>query len=33
MIIEKEAHVHYAATVMSPHDISRGMLRRTPYNL
>lgn len=25
--------VKYAATVMSPNDISMGMLRKTPYNL
>lgn len=33
MILAQEDQVHYAATIMSPHDISRGMLRRTPYNL
>lgn len=33
VIIEKDENVHYACTVMSPHDISRGMLRKTPYNL
>lgn len=33
VIMEKEANVKYAVTVMSPHDISRGMLRRNPYNL
>ncbi|ORY78027.1 ribonuclease [Leucosporidium creatinivorum] len=33
VIMEKEENVKYAVTVMSPHDISRGMLRRNPYNL
>lgn len=33
MIMKKEENVKYAVTVMSPHDISRGMLRRNPYNL
>jgi ribonuclease H2 subunit A len=33
VIIDKAEHVKYACRVMSPHDISRGMLRRNPYNL
>ncbi|SCV70392.1 BQ2448_1786 [Microbotryum intermedium] len=33
VIINDAKNVHYACTVMSAHDISRGMLRRTPYNL
>ncbi|GAA6010981.1 hypothetical protein JCM11491_005896 [Sporobolomyces phaffii] len=32
-IIEHEREVKYSVTVMSPHDISVGMLRRIPYNL
>ncbi|GAA6058807.1 hypothetical protein JCM10212_001923 [Sporobolomyces blumeae] len=32
-IIEHEKDVKYAVTVMSPNDISMGMLRRVPYNL
>ncbi|GAA6007110.1 hypothetical protein JCM10207_001511 [Rhodosporidiobolus poonsookiae] len=33
VIIDHAADVKYAATIMSPNDISMGMLRRTPYNL
>lgn len=25
--------IKWSTTVMSPHDLSRGMLKRTPYNL
>ena len=32
-ILEHADDVKYAATVMSPNDISMGMLRKTPYNL
>ncbi|GAA5832651.1 hypothetical protein JCM3766R1_004280 [Sporobolomyces carnicolor] len=32
-IIEHEQDVKYSVTVMSPNDISMGMLRRIPYNL
>lgn len=32
-ILEHADDVKYAATVMSPSDISMGMLRKTPYNL
>ncbi|GAA5975547.1 hypothetical protein JCM5350_002644 [Sporobolomyces pararoseus] len=32
-IIEHEKDVKYSVTVMSPNDISMGMLRRIPYNL
>ncbi|GAA5864234.1 hypothetical protein JCM8547_001302 [Rhodosporidiobolus lusitaniae] len=32
-IIDHEEDVKYAVTVMSPNDISMGMLRRVPYNL
>ncbi|BGP19115.1 hypothetical protein JCM10213_008038 [Rhodosporidiobolus nylandii] len=33
VILEHKEDVKYACTVMSPGDISAGMLRRTPYNL
>ncbi|GAA6039314.1 hypothetical protein JCM8097_003259 [Rhodosporidiobolus ruineniae] len=33
VILEHKKDVKYAVTVMSPNDISMGMLRRTPYNL
>jgi len=32
-MLEHADDVKYAATVMSPADISMGMLRKTPYNL
>jgi len=32
-IIQHEKDVKYSVTVMSPNDISMGMLRRIPYNL
>ncbi|TKA54032.1 hypothetical protein B0A53_03314 [Rhodotorula sp. CCFEE 5036] len=32
-ILEHADDVKYAATIMSPNDISMGMLRKTPYNL
>ncbi|GAA6025505.1 hypothetical protein JCM8202_001973 [Rhodotorula sphaerocarpa] len=32
-MLDHADEVKYAATVMSPHDISLGMLRKTPYNL
>lgn len=31
--VDGEAPIKYAARIMSPHDISKGMLSRTPYNL
>lgn len=33
VMIEHEEKVKWAVTVMSPYDLSRGMLRRNPYNL
>ncbi|KAM0749270.1 ribonuclease [Meredithblackwellia eburnea MCA 4105] len=33
VIMEKDSKINWATTVMSPHDLSRGMLKRTPYNL
>ncbi|GAA5973134.1 hypothetical protein JCM11641_006285 [Rhodosporidiobolus odoratus] len=33
VIIEHQEHVKYSVTVMSPADISAGMLRKQPYNL
>ncbi|GAA5969937.1 hypothetical protein JCM21900_004452 [Sporobolomyces salmonicolor] len=33
IILEHQENVKYAVTVMSPNDISMGMLRKVPYNL
>lgn len=33
VILDKKDNVKFAVTVMSPHDISNGMLRRIPYDL
>ena len=33
VMMENGEKIKWATTVMSPHDLSRGMLKRTPYNL
>lgn len=32
-MIAHQKNVKWSVRVMSPHDLSRGMLRRNPYNL
>lgn len=33
VMIEHDDDIKWAVRVMSPHDLSRGMLKRNPYNL
>lgn len=33
LMMQHDQDIHWSTTIMSPHDLSAGMLRKTPYNL